>query len=103
MSSRRCSAWYLAAGYALPAGIEAYLLHYATELRHHGFDTWIIVFEPLPKVPHRFLVALRERGIAIESLFARVQWRETVVQCDANRVMLSCILILFELWGIVKT
>ncbi len=67
--------WYIAAGYKLPAGIEAYLLHYATELRHQGFDPRIIVFEPLPKVPHRFLVALRERGIPIESLYEKVASR----------------------------
>ncbi len=64
--------WYVAAGYKLPAGIEAYLLHYATELRNQGFNPRIIVFEPLPKVPHRFLVSLHERGIPIESLYEKV-------------------------------
>jgi glycosyltransferase involved in cell wall biosynthesis len=63
--------WYVAAGYGLPAGVEAYLLHYATELRRHGFDTRIIVFERLPRVKHRYLAALAERGIPIESLYAR--------------------------------
>ena len=72
------SVWYIAAGYKLPAGIEAYLLHYATELRNYGFDTRVIVFEPLPKVPHRFLVALRERGIPIESLYERVGWQARI-------------------------
>jgi len=62
--------WYVAAGYKLPAGVEAYLLHYATELRRQGFDTRIIVFERLPRPPHRYLTALRERGIPIESLYA---------------------------------
>lgn len=72
--------WYLAAGYRLPAGIEAYLLHYATELRRQGFDTRIVVFQPLPREKHRYLRALEERGIPIESLddscrwAARAQW-----------------------------
>lgn len=70
--------WYIAAGYKLPAGIEAYLLHYATEIRNHGFAPRIIVFEPLPRTPHRFLVALRERRIPIESLYERVKWRARV-------------------------
>ncbi|MBM4148836.1 MAG: hypothetical protein FJ224_07310, partial [Lentisphaerae bacterium] len=64
---------YLAAGYLLPAGIEAYLLHYATELRRRGFDTRIVVFQPLSKIEHRFLRAVRERGIRIESLFHSVR------------------------------
>lgn len=63
--------WYVAAGYRLPAGIEAYLLHYATELRNHGFDTRIVVFEPLPRKRHRYLQALHDRGIPIQSLYAR--------------------------------
>jgi glycosyltransferase involved in cell wall biosynthesis len=71
--------WYIAAGYNLPAGIEAYLLHYATEMRRRGFDCRIVVFERLPKVEHRYLRALRERGIPIESLYAKVRWRVSVV------------------------
>jgi glycosyltransferase involved in cell wall biosynthesis len=66
----RPAVWYVAAGYKLPAGVEAYLLHYATELRRHGFDTRIIVFERLPRVRHRYLAALEARGIPIESLYA---------------------------------
>lgn len=62
--------WYIAAGYKLPAGVEAYLLHYATELRRHGFDTRIFVFEPLPRHRHRYLEALDERGIPIASLYS---------------------------------
>ncbi len=67
--------WYIAAGYLLPAGIEAYLLHYAAELRAQGFDTRIYVFQPLPKEKHRFLLALEERGIPIESLYTLVAKR----------------------------
>ncbi len=65
----RPTVWYVAAGYLLPAGIEAYLLHYATELRRQGFDPRILVFQPLPREKHRFLAALEERGIPIDSLF----------------------------------
>ena len=66
--------WYVAAGYKLPAGIEAYLLHYATEMRRRGFEPRIVVFERFPKVKHRYLAALEERGIPIESLFEDVWW-----------------------------
>ena len=67
--------WYVAAGYSLPAGIEAYLLHYATEMKRRGFRPEIIVFEPFPKTPHRFLQALYDRGIPIRSLYAEVAWQ----------------------------
>ena len=67
--------WYVAAGYRLPAGIEAYLLHYATEMRRHGFRTEILVFQPLPRVPHRYLQALQERGIRIRSLYDQCRWQ----------------------------
>jgi glycosyltransferase involved in cell wall biosynthesis len=60
----------MAAGYGLPAGIEAHILHYATELRNHGFDTGVVVFKPLPAAKHRFLEALESRGIPIASLQA---------------------------------
>lgn len=70
MSENRPTVWYIAAGYKLPAGIEAYLLHYATEIRNHGFEPRIIVFEPLPRIRHRFLEALDARRIPIESLYA---------------------------------
>jgi hypothetical protein len=73
-SDTRATVCYVAAGYKLPAGIEAYLLHYATELRSHGFDTRIVVFASLPREEHRFLRALRERGIPIESLYHDVRW-----------------------------
>jgi len=66
---RQQSVWYVAAGFNLPAGSEAYLLHYATEIRRHGFAPRIVVFDELPSPPHRYLVALRERGIPIESLY----------------------------------
>jgi len=59
---------YLAAGYVRSAGIEVYLLHYATELRQHGFETGLAVFEPLPRREHRCLRELRQRGIPIRSL-----------------------------------
>jgi len=61
--------WYVAAGYGLPAGIEAHVLHYATEMRKHGFDTKVVVFYRLPRPEHRFLLALRERGVPVVSLY----------------------------------
>ena len=68
--------WYMAAGYGLPAGIEAHILHYATAMRNHGFDTRVVVFKELPPDRHRFLQALDERGIAIVSLQAEGARRE---------------------------
>ena len=100
--------WYMATGYGMPAGIEAHVLHYATEMRNHGFRTKVVVFKRLPgrKVEwqddsgqndygigsteaerkhsrrhgesHRFLAALRERGIPIESLEERAVWRARI-------------------------
>lgn len=61
--------WYVSAGFKLPAGIEAYLCHYATEMRNHGFDTRIIVFYPLPREKHRFLRMVEKRSIPIMSLY----------------------------------
>jgi glycosyltransferase involved in cell wall biosynthesis len=81
--------WYLAAGYRLPAGIEAYLLHYAAELRNHGFDTRIVVFQPLPREKHRYLRALEERGIPIESLDAACRW--TALALWAVQVLPWCL------------
>ncbi|OGV71048.1 MAG: hypothetical protein A2283_01905 [Lentisphaerae bacterium RIFOXYA12_FULL_48_11] len=69
VSDSRPLVWYVAAGYKLPAGIEAYLCHYATEMRKHGFETRIIVFYPLPREKHRFLKLVEERGIKITSLY----------------------------------
>ena len=82
--------WYMAAGYGVPAGIEAHILHYATEMRKHGFDTKVVVFKRVCRQgraegsihheacsprrgeeggkKHRFLVALEERGIEVVSL-----------------------------------
>jgi glycosyltransferase involved in cell wall biosynthesis len=59
--------WYVAAGYGLPAGIEAHILHYATEMQRRGFGVKVRVFRPLPRKRHRFLAALDERGIPIVS------------------------------------
>lgn len=72
--SHRPRVWLLAAGYLLPAGIEAYLLHYATELRRQGFAPELVVFQPLPRTEHRYLRAVRERRIRIRSLFDAVLW-----------------------------
>jgi glycosyltransferase involved in cell wall biosynthesis len=64
--------WYIAAGYLRSAGVEVYLLHYATELRRQGFDTRVVVFERLPTSPHRCMRELAERGIPLESLYDAV-------------------------------
>ena len=71
MARERPVVWYLAAGYRRAGGVEVYLLHYASEMRRQGFDTRIVVFEPLPWKKHRCLVALEQHGIRIESLFSR--------------------------------
>jgi glycosyltransferase involved in cell wall biosynthesis len=60
--------WYLASHYNNPAGVEIYLLHYATEMRRRGFDTRIVVFEPLPRTEHWCLAEVRKREIPITSL-----------------------------------
>lgn len=67
--------WYMAEGYGLPAGIEAHILHYAVELRQHGFDTKVVVFRPLPARKHRFLEALDAQSIPIVSLDDGARWR----------------------------
>lgn len=38
---------YLASHYNNAAGVESYLLHYASKMRRRGFDTRIVVFEQL--------------------------------------------------------
>lgn len=65
--SRPC-VWHVAAAFQIPGGIEAHVLHYATEMRNHGFDTEVVVFKPLPRDRHRFLSTLIDRGIRIRSL-----------------------------------
>jgi glycosyltransferase involved in cell wall biosynthesis len=67
-SSEKPLVWHVAAAYQVPGGIEAHVLHYATEMRNHGFTTRVVVFKPLPAASHRFLDALREREIRIDSL-----------------------------------
>ena len=69
--------WYMAAGYGLPAGIEAHILHYAREMKLHGFEPRVVVFESLPLPRHRFLHALDEADIPVLSLreSARVRIR----------------------------
>ena len=71
--------WHMAAGYQVPGGIEAHVLHYASEMRNQGFDTRVVVFKPLPRERHRFLAALEQRGIPILSLddlsARRARWK----------------------------
>lgn len=44
------------------------MLHFATELRSHGFDTAIFVVDALPEKPHLFMSLLRERQIPLTSI-----------------------------------
>ncbi len=69
--------WYMAQGYAIRGGHEAHLLHFATEMRRHGFDTKIVVPDALPQTEHLFMRQLRERGIPLESLLDHVSHRAT--------------------------
>ena len=59
--STRPRVWYLAAGYAWPGGIEAHILHYAREMRNHGFDT-DVVGKDLPLEHNRFLGGRTQTG-----------------------------------------
>lgn len=68
MSHRRPLVCYMTQGYRVRGGHEAHLLHYATELRQHGFDTRILVLDALPREEHLFMRLLRERGIPLESV-----------------------------------
>lgn len=74
-SHRRPLVWYMAEGYSIRGGHEAHILHYATELRHHGFDTKVIVPRALPRESHLFMKLLSERGIALESLGDAIRYR----------------------------
>jgi len=70
--------WYVAAGYGLPAGIEAHILYYATEMQRRDFDVKVRVFRPLPRERHRFLMALDERGIPIASFESLARVRSVI-------------------------
>ncbi|MDA0576677.1 MAG: glycosyltransferase family 4 protein [Verrucomicrobia bacterium] len=55
-------------GYSVRGGHEAHLLHFATEMRRHGFDTRVRVLDALPRTEHRFMQLLRERGIPLDGV-----------------------------------
>jgi len=74
MSHRRPLVCYMTQGYRVRGGHEAHLLHYATELRQHGFDTRILVLDALPPEEHLFIRLLRERGIPLESVRPAGGW-----------------------------
>ena len=67
--------WYMAEGYSIRGGHEAHILHYATELRNHGFNTKVVVPRALPTERHRFMQLLDERRIDLESLEDAVKYR----------------------------
>ena len=70
--------WYMAQGYPWRGGHEAHILHYATELRKHGFNTGVVVPDSLPRNEHLFMSLLRERGIPLESLADGVRLKVAV-------------------------
>ena len=65
---RRPLVWYVTQAYKVRGGHEAHLLHFASELRRHGFSTRIMVLDALPPEPHLFIRLLRERGIPLDSV-----------------------------------
>lgn len=80
MSHRRPLVCYMTQGYLVRGGHEAHLLHYATELRRHGFDTRILVLDALPHDEHLFMQLLRERGIPLESVRPAGGWKLECMQ-----------------------
>ena len=60
--------------YKVRGGHEAHLLHFASELRRHGFSTRIMVLDALPREPHLFIRLLRERGIPLDSVRRDTGW-----------------------------
>ena len=59
---------YLVQGYATAGGHEAHLLYWATEMQRRGHEPQILVVDPLPAHPHRFMNELEKQGIPISSL-----------------------------------
>ena len=68
MSKKAKKIWFLTQGYGVCGGHEAHVLHFATELREHGYDTSVLVVDRLPEEQHRFMSALRERKIPLVSI-----------------------------------
>lgn len=62
------SVWLVAAGYGVPGGIEAHILHYATEMRRRGWSPVVVIFAKYPYPPHRFMEALDQQDIPRISL-----------------------------------
>ena len=60
--------WYVTQGYSVRGGHEAHVLHFASELRSHGFDTRILVVDPLPRKAHLFMDILAQREISLISV-----------------------------------
>jgi len=60
--------WLMAAGFGVPGGIEAHILHYAVELRRRGWSPEVVVFFDYPHPPHRFMTAVDVAGIPRRSL-----------------------------------
>ncbi len=60
--------WLMAAGFGVPGGIEAHILHYAVEMRRRGWDVRVVIFSDYPTPAHRFMDALDAEGVARLSL-----------------------------------
>lgn len=58
MQDDRKSVWLMAAGFGVPGGIEAHILHYASEMRRRGWSPRVVIFFDFPRQAHRFMDAL---------------------------------------------
>jgi len=54
----RMTVWLMAAGFGVPGGIEAHILHYASEMRRRGWSPCVVIFDDFPQPSHRFMDAL---------------------------------------------
>lgn len=60
--------WLMAAGFGVPGGIEAHVLHYAVEMRRRGWSPQVVIFFDFPIPSHRFMDALDAEDIPKVSL-----------------------------------
>ncbi len=60
--------WLMAAGFGVPGGIEAHIVHYAAELRRRGWNPQVVIFADFPTPAHRFMAALDAAAVPRQSL-----------------------------------